>query len=134
MLLSTGVERQGARQVRVVVPAVVMVVVVDAAAAGFLLDPPPEVEEVINRAREPERAVRVVPIDLVRLVELPPEERVIQVGYRDHEPLDCLVFILQPHLNCHEPLLHLHLLVILQHRRSLDPIDDDRTLLLLLDD
>lgn len=64
----------------VVAAAMVVVVVVAAApAARFLLDLPPEMDEVIDRAREPERAVRVVPVDLLGLVELPSEERVVQV-------------------------------------------------------
>lgn len=88
---------------------------------GFPLDPPPEIEEIVDRAREPERALCVVPISLLRLVEELPEERVIQIRYRDDEPLDSSVFILQPYLDRQEPLLHLHLLaVILQHDRPLN--------------
>lgn len=102
-------ERQGARQVWV---AAVVVVV---PAARFPLDPPPEMEEIVYRAREPERALGVVPVSLVRLVEELLEERVIQVRYRDDESLNSSVFILQPYLHCQETLLHLHLLGVLQH-------------------
>lgn len=107
-----------------VVAATMVMVVAAAASARFPLDPPPKVEEVINRAREPERAVRVVPVDLLRLVELAPKEWVVQVRYRDHESLNSSILILQPYLDCQEPLLHLHPLVILQRDRSLESRPD----------
>lgn len=111
-------ERQGARQVWVAA-VVAVVVVVMVPTARFPLHPPPEMEEIVDRAREPERALGVVPVSLLCLVEELPEERVIEIRYRDDESLNSSIFILQTYLHGQETLLHLHLLGVLKHVRSI---------------
>ncbi|KAK4756358.1 hypothetical protein SAY87_006485 [Trapa incisa] len=96
--------------------AAAMVVVV--VLARFPLDPPPEMEKIINRTRQPERSLRMVPISLMSLVEEPPEERMVQIRYRDDEPLNPSILILKPYLDRQGPLLHLRLLAILHHRSA----------------
>ena len=94
------------RERRVVVGWVVV-----AATAGVLvrrglaLDEPPDVEEVVDGAREAERAGGRVAVDLPRRVEKGLEEGVVEVGDGDHKPL--LLSSLEADVDGEHPLLHL---------------------------
>ena len=72
---------------------------------GLALDEPPDVEEVVDGAREAERAGGRVAVDLPRRVEKGLEEGVVEVGDGDHKPL--LLSSLEADADGEHPLLHL---------------------------
>lgn len=109
---------QSVRKVRMMVVGVVVVVIV----IGLLLDPPAEVKEVVDGAGKAERAVGVVAVDVVGLVEEAAEERVVEVGDRDDETAGgAVVFVLGADLNGEPSFLHLHLLVVVVRHGGVSP-------------
>lgn len=58
-----------------------VVVVVTMTRRAFPLDSPPEIEEIVDRARQPEGAVGVVAVNLTRLVQEPHKQGMIKISY-----------------------------------------------------
>lgn len=78
--------------------------VVAAAANGSLfVDHPPDLAEVLNVAGDGDGPLLVEAVLLLRLLEQPREQRVVQVLYRHHEPL-LLLLPLPPHPDHRAPL------------------------------
>lgn len=79
----------------VLVMMVVLVLVVMTMTTRFLLDPPPEMKKVVDRARKPERACRVVTIDFMSFLQKRLEEGMVEIGNRNGEtPKPSMILIL----------------------------------------
>ncbi|KAL5992896.1 hypothetical protein ACLOJK_013815 [Asimina triloba] len=92
---------------------------------GLAFDQPLQVEEVVDRAGQPERPARVKSIHFLRLLQQPLEQRVVEIGNRNHESptAPALLLLLQSHAHSQPSFLHLHLL-LLMHGFSLLPLAD----------